>query len=251
MWGLAHLSLTPEGRSEIAEIVGTDIATPDGLIRQVSLAQALEAILKRDGINRTIEVAERLMRRGLEIAKESGASMSAFISKTVGSPSVPAEPDNATAWNAYADELVEWLAACSNFADNNLGPHILAAKSQDAHSRLHRLAFCVGARGAVSDIRGRDVIVRHGYSDGLTPEELYPLCVGLREGIVRLNLERERIELELRDESEPKGFSVLVRAIRSKHPGVVFARAAATGEVDPLADVDSRLFIGLPVAADE
>jgi hypothetical protein len=64
-------------------------------------------------------------------------------------------------------------------------------------------------------------------------------------------LERERIELELRDESEPKGFSVLVRAIRSKHHGVAFARAAATGEVDPLADVDSRLFIGLPVAADE
>jgi hypothetical protein len=39
--------------------------------------------------------------------------------------------------------------------------------------------------------------------------------------------------------------------MRAKHPGVVFARAAATGEVDPLADVDSRLFIGLPVAADE
>ncbi len=251
MWGLAHLSLTPEGRSEIAEIVGTDIATPDGLIRQVSLAQALEAILKRDGINRTIEVAERLMQRGLEIAKESGASMSAFISKTVGSPSVPAEPDDAPAWNAYAEELVEWLAACSDFGDNNLGPHILAAKSQDAHSRLHRLACCVGARGSVPDIRGRDVIVRHGYSDGLTPEELYPLCVGLREGIVRLNLERERIEWELRNGSAAKGFTVLVRAMRAKHPGVVFARAAATGEVDPLADVDSRLFIGLPVAADE
>ena len=29
--------------------------------------------------------------------------------------------------------------------------------------------------------------------------------------------------------------------------GIVFARAAATGEVDPLTDVDSRLFVGLPV----
>ncbi len=251
MWGLAHLSLTPEGRSEIAEIIGSEIAIPDGLVRQDSLAKALEALLKREGIERTIKVAERLMRRGLEIAKASGASMSAFISRPVGSPSVPTELDNATAWNAYADELVEWLAACSDFADNNLGPHILAAKSQDAHSRLHRLAFCVGARGSVSDIRGRDAIVRHGYSDGLTPEELYPLCISLREGIVRLNLERERIELELRDESAPKGFSVLVRAMRSKHPGVVFARAAAAGEVDPLADIDSRLFVGLPVAVDE
>jgi hypothetical protein len=40
---------------------------------------------------------------------------------------------------------------------------------------------------------------------------------------------------------------VLARARRSKHPGIVFARAAATGEVDPLVDVDSRLFVGLPV----
>lgn len=251
MWGLAHLSLTPEGRSEIAEMVGTEIATPDGLVRQDSLAQALEAILKREGTERTIEVAERLMQRGLEIAKESGASMNAFISKTVGIPSVPTELDDAPAWNNHAAELAEWLASRTDFTDNNLGPQILAAKSQDARSRLHRLAFCVGARGTVSDIRGRDIIVRHGYSNGLTPEELYALSVGAREGIVRRNLERQRIELELRSDSEPTGFTVLVRAMRSKHPGIVFARAAATGEVDPLADVDSRLFVGLPVTTGE
>lgn len=247
MWGLAHLSLTPEGRSEIAEIVGTDIAAPDGFIRQDSLAQALDAILNREGTERTIQTAERLMQRGFEIAKESGASMSAFISKSVGSPSVPTELDDAPAWNHHAAELAEWLASRTDFTDNNLGPHILAAKSQDARSRLHRLAFCVGGRGTVSGIRGRDVIVRHGYSDGLTPEELYTLAVGAREGIVRRNLERQRIELELRSESQPTGFTVLVRAMRAKHPGVVFARAAVTGEVDPLADVDSRLFVGLPV----
>ena len=251
MWGLAHLSLTPEGRSEIAEIVGTHIAAPDGFIRQDSLAQALETILNREGTERTIEVAERLTQLGFEIAKESGASMNAFISKSAGSPSPPTELDDARAWNNHAAELAEWLASRTDFTDNNLGPHILAAKSQVARSRLHRLAFCVGARGTVSDIRGRDVIVRHGYSDGLTPEELYALSVGAREGIVRRNLERQRIELELHNDSQPTGFTVLVRAMRAKHPGVVFARAAVTGEVDPLSDVDSRLFVGLPVQTAE
>ncbi len=35
------------------------------------------------------------------------------------------------------------------------------------------------------------------------------------------------------------------RARRATRPGIVFAHAAYTGEVDPLTDVDSRLFIGL------
>jgi hypothetical protein len=32
--------------------------------------------------------------------------------------------------------------------------------------------------------------------------------------------------------------------MRSSHPGIVFAQAAATGEADPLTDVDARLFVG-------
>ncbi len=38
---------------------------------------------------------------------------------------------------------------------------------------------------------------------------------------------------------------MLARARRAPHPGVVFARAAAIGERDSLADVDVRLFVGL------
>ena len=49
--------------------------------------------------------------------------------------------------------------------------------------------------------------------------------------------------------SSPTTFTVLARARRAKHPGIVFARAAAVGEVDPLVDVDSRLLVGLPVTA--
>ena len=94
-------------------------------------------------------------------------------------------------------------------------------------------------------------MIRHGYNDGLTPDELYAFCVVSREGLVRFNLERERIAWELRDSSEPKDFTPLARAMRAKHPGIVFARAATMGEVDPLEDIDSRLFVGLPVTTPE
>ena len=52
--------------------------------------------------------------------------------------------------------------------------------------------------------------------------------------------------------SQSKGFHVLTRAMRAQRVGggggrhgMVFAHAATTGEVDPLTDLDSRLFVGL------
>ena len=107
------------------------------------------------------------------------------------------------------------------------------------------------AQGTVSDIGDGDIVIRHGYCDGLTSDELYALSVGSREGLVRFNSELQRVAWELRDSSQSKGFTVLSRAMRAKHPGIVFARAAACGEVDPLTDIDSRLFVGLSVTASE
>ena len=251
IWGLASLSLTPEGRNELTEIGGMEIAIPEGLVTRRSLADTLKTLLKREGIDCTIEIAERLMQRGFEVAKESGTSMSPFLNRDNGSPPVPTDPDDETAWNTYAEELMEWIAAYEDFTDNNLGPHILAVKSRAFTSRLYRLACVVGSRGAISDIRGGNIVIRHGYCDGLTPDELYALCVGSREGLVRFNSELQRVAWELRDSSQSKGFTVLSRAMRAKHPGLVFARAAACGEIEPLTDIDSRLFVGLPVTASE
>jgi hypothetical protein len=64
---------------------------------------------------------------------------------------------------------------------------------------------------------------------------------------VRWFFETEENGKDLREALQPKGLNVLARALRSEHPGVVFARAAANGEIDPLTDVDSRLFVGLPI----
>jgi hypothetical protein len=38
--------------------------------------------------------------------------------------------------------------------------------------------------------------------------------------------------------------TVLARARRAKHPGIVFARAAASAEVDPLTDEETRMLVG-------
>src|SRR4051812_27428509 len=41
-----------------------------------------------------------------------------------------------------------------------------------------------------------------------------------------------------------RGLGVLARARSFRRPGIVFASAAATGENDPLAETDSRVFVG-------
>jgi hypothetical protein len=44
----------------------------------------------------------------------------------------------------------------------------------------------------------------------------------------------------------PTGYNLLSRAFRSTNPGIIFALAAAVGEIDPLTDPETRLFVGLP-----
>ena len=76
---------------------------------------------------------------------------------------------------------------------------------------------------------------------------MYALAVVAREGLIQVVLECERIGYNRREASQPSGFSILARAMQSEHPGIVFVRAAATGEIYPLTDVDSRMFVGLPI----
>jgi len=243
MWGLASLSLTPEGRREIAELAGTDVLAPEGFITREALIEAMRIILKRNGVQKTLQALERLMQRGFEVAKQSGASMSPFIGATLKRPSEPKVDD----WNRYAEEVTEQIASRTDFLEDDLGPQLLAVKS-GARGQLRQLNWLFGVRGMATDVRGRKVVIRHGYRDGLTPEEIYAAVVGARGGLMWIHDEYQQAIEKVRESHKPKGFGVLSRAMRAKHPGVVFARAAATGEVDPLADVDSRLFVGLPVA---
>lgn len=87
--------------------------------------------------------------------------------------------------------------------------------------------------------QGGHFSLRHGFSQGLPPAELYALA--------EIAFRYQSIGDDLRQERQAQGFGVLARAIRAAQPGRIFARAAAIGEVDPLTNLDSRLFVGLSI----
>lgn len=246
MWGLASLSLTPEGRREIAHLAGTEVAAPEGFITRDTLLQAMQRVWERDGILAMLESLERLMRRGFEVTKESGASMSPFFGASVKRPPEP-QSDEGEAWEGYAEELMERLASRTDFGDNDIGPQLLGVKS-GARGQLRHLALHIGAR-TIPDFDERSVPVRHGYRDGLTPDELCAHSIGAWKRLAQFLAEMGQMVQGWRSGNGPQGFNVLARAMRAKHPGIVFARAAAVREIDPLTDVDSRLFVGLPIGA--
>jgi len=241
LWGLASLSLTERGRREIGQMAGIEVATPSGVITQATLAQAMRQVLERDGAGVVLSAMERLMRRGFQIVKASGASMSPFLGASLRLPPAP-EQDAPERWDAYLEELSEKVLSGADYADADLGPQLLAVHIR-ARGRFH-LPRLIGPRGAATDIQGKPLIVRHTHVEGLTPEELYACSVSTRKA---LRAHWDQIEQMASDRGESNRFTVLARARQAQHPGIVFARAAAIGEVDPLTDVDSRLLVGLPV----
>jgi hypothetical protein len=245
VWGLAELSVNAEGKREIAELAGVDVPMPEGYLTRAAVVSALERILDRKGVEETLAAAERLLWRGFEVAAASGASISPFFGRAVESETRPRSED-ADAWQACSDELAERMAAHADFAAPEVGPQVLAVKS-GARGRVEHLVNLAGSRGVVEDAAGEPVVVRRGLREGLSPEEMFACVAGARRGLtasLRWVLENSR---EIRRAGRPKGFSVLARAMRADRPGVVFAQAAATGETDPLTDVDARVFYGLPV----
>jgi len=250
LWGLASLSVTPEGREEVINIAGAAAIGAEGLLTRASLGDAMERILQRDGVGKALDVLERLMRRGFQVAKESGASMSPFIGTSVKRPHQPTS-DDVESWTRYCEEVAEGVASASGFWDNDIGPQVLAVKS-GARGTLRHLRCLLGSRpafgpdGDLLDNEGNPIIIRNGFRDGLTSAELVDCTVGAREGLGQTALECARRGYSIREAEAPKGFNVLARAMRAQRPGVVFANAAATGEGDPLTDIDARLFVGLP-----
>ncbi|MDE0503348.1 MAG: hypothetical protein OXI86_04635, partial [Candidatus Poribacteria bacterium] len=89
--------------------------------------------------------------------------------------------------------------------------------------------------------------VRRSYRDGLRPEDLRAVAHCHWEAIVRVHRELAELGRSMkRDNPIGDQASVLGRAMQADRPGIVFARAAATGTVEPLTDIDSRMFVGLP-----
>lgn len=127
-----------------------------------------------------------------------------------------------------------------------LGPQLLAVKSAARGSLEGHLLALAATRGVLLDLDGAPLRIRHGFRHGLSPNELFAWARNGRSSMGEVALETVREGYRLREIAQPKGFSVFARAMRSDHPGVVFARAAAIGETDPLTDLDSALFVGVP-----
>jgi hypothetical protein len=242
LWGLAYLSLNEEGRREVASLLGKT-SLPDGELCTRTLQEALQDLLVRAGISETLETIEKLTRRGFAAARAAGASLSPFVGSSFPLPPLPLDHD-ARAWHIHQQETSEWLASSTDYTRPDLGPQLLAIKS-GAWGTIEQLTALLHTQGAVNDILDRLVPICHGYRDGLTAQELYALAPGARESFARVQRDWLEMTQEIHTRNRPQGFGVLARAMRSQQPAIVFAHAASIGEIDPLSDPESRLFVGL------
>jgi hypothetical protein len=259
--GLALLARTAEGCEEIRQLAGTPSPLPAVPLNRAGLLALAQEILSAQGAEATIAAMDHLARRGFQRAKRSGLSLSPFLGAGFARPNPPQSPNaelwkfytpysmsvvlvyppaNAELWEVYTEELIERLQA--HGTDDDLEPFLTAVRS-GSRSNYPILQKFVGAYGVVEDVEGNRVAVRHALRDGMTPEEFHTLCVGARNGIARAAAELEHISRTLRQSNLPTGYGIVARAMRARHPGLVFARAAAANQTDPLTDLDSRLFV--------
>ncbi len=251
LWGLADRSRSAEGRDEISLLARADVVVPEGIVTREALLTAMQTMLEQRGVARTLEALDRLMRRGFAAAGASGASINPFIGASIARPPLPTDGASA-AWDRYAEALQERLAGSQDYADDNLGPQLLAVKS-GARGSIEQLGRLVGSPGSVAAVNGQTTAIRRGLAEGLTPAEGYDLAVEQLEKIGRVASSWDWVQLytgsqdHLRETyKDSPGSTVLARAMRARWPGPVFAHAAATGETDPLTDINSRVFVGLP-----
>ncbi len=244
MWGLAAWSQTPSGLDAIQQRLGTRLVLPDGFVSRAILSQALRQLLAQNGVHRALACLNDLMQCGFNAAKASGASINPFFGTSV-ECTPPPQPLTINAWEAYLDELAERIVTRTDYEDRDLGVQLLAMKS-GARTHPQHFLMLLGGRSIVVDRDGRRALLCYGLSDGLPPQAVYDYTFQCHEGLGQVLEDWQTLGLSLRADYAPQGFNVLARALRSQRPGIVFARAAAIEEVDPLTDIDSRLFVGLP-----
>ena len=186
---------------------------------------------------------ERLMARGYERARHSGLSMPPF---GTGASAVtrPPETGSARSWEQYQEETIEKMLAERDNEESALFPFLFSALCGARGTLAHAPRYFAGF-GVVENVLGKRVPIRSSLYEGMTPEEHHIVAVGSRRGIALAVRELDQITRTLWERFRPTGLNVLDRAMRSPFPGIVFARAAASGEVDPLTSVESRLFVGL------
>jgi hypothetical protein len=244
VWGLAYHALSAAGKGEIAALFGVAPAALPGLLTREDFLNQMAALLARTGVSQTLQTLQALANLGYRAAQDSGASMSPWIGASLRRPPAP-EDDNLASWERYNEQLDELILACADYTDPELGPQLL-----DTHVRPQRwraTTLTLGTRGIVVDETGSSVIIKHGHSEGLSVAEMLAITVGARNGLHHYITQAEQLGSDALRRSALTRLTVLARARRARQPGIVFARAAANQEIDPLADPESRLLVGLPL----
>ena len=242
LFGLACLSRSATGRKAITQAAGREPNLEGGLLTREAAGRLLRGVLTDEGEQAALGVAAELMRMGFETARAEGGSVGPFIGSTLELPVPPGE-DDAPQWQACTEEARAIVAGFRDYDDHDLGAAALLCHS-GARATVHQLTTLVGPGGLVRDVEGRVLGVARSWREGLTAREVLARVVGARRGLFRVLTEFGSLGRE-RSGSGPEGFGVLARARRVERPGLVFARAALRGEVDPLEDEQSRLLVGL------
>ena len=89
--------------------------------------------------------------------------------------------------------------------------------------------------------------MKRGLVEGKTAAEFFAQVNLALSGLATANMHYAVRRSDGPQEAVTDGFYVLARARRAQRPGMVFPRAVDSGrEQEPLVDIDSRLFVGLP-----
>ena len=244
LMGLAYALDFPEGYEEFAALWPDGVDAPSAPLTRDLLVARLLAALDKIGPEALLELLEGLYRMGIAWATQSGASFSPFVGEGLKLPPPPTS-DYAASWHQYAGIVEAGIAAQAE---------------SDPTLRAPLRAIRCGVRGSISHLRA--VIgpwagespygpgpVKHGFRDGLEPDEYWILTERMRERLLDIDRQVQDTGRYIREaagvESASGAASVLTRAMASRDAASVFAEAAERGEADPLTDPDVRLWVGL------
>ncbi len=215
-----------------------------GFLNRGALTDSLQRQLANKGAKAVLDIMDHLNALGFATLKASGVSLGPFVE--LGLETAPAPPvERVDLWESYIQQRLEQILASQDYS-GEWGHYLLASKSGAlAENRLRLLSIILIARGIVNDIHGGRTVIPHSLRQGLSAEELLATVVGAQKGLRRVVMEWETDGDRILSENRSKSFHILARARRAVNPGIVFARAAAMGEVDPLVDAESRAFVGV------
>ena len=240
LYGLAELARTTVGLAEISTLLGRPLAITGLCLRRADLEKAVTQTFAEDGPEAALSACARLAEAGFAVAQRSGASLSPFVRAPFPSPPNTTEVRAWEAWGVALEDTAARLPETLGFGGDALGPTLLAAVS-GARGRLAHLIHwhASNGRGIQAGPDGTPLPVPHGLMEGLTPQEWLAAARTYRLWLRHL-YDNDLVPAPF----VSLGSGLLARALRAARPGVVLARAAASGELDPLTEREARLLVG-------